>query len=332
LADAEIGDKVHGLHRGTREASMRARLAASIIACFTVFTASCATAEKDVGQNAGGAPFGGAGGAAGSTAGSAGVGANGGVGGGTGGVGASGGAAGGTGGVGASGGAGGGTGGVGGGTGGVGGTNCTPPVPGGACDTAPQCGCPAGQRCTVQNTQGISSCVPDGTTQQYQSCSTGTECVAGTECVGSACKPFCNTTADCPGTLRECVQVTYTPTGGTPTPIPGFMICSSGCALEAPQALCGPGLGCYATSDPPTATDCAAAGTGVGVDACCVTPPCNDPDPMDGTKCAPAHVCLTTGDCRKWCRVGFPGDCPSGTCTGFTTPYLVNGTQYGVCP
>ena len=312
---------------------MRARFAATFVACLVVLGASCATAEKDVGGGVGGTPFGGSAGAdAATTGGSAGAGGfagSPGVGGSAGAAtGGAGGVGGGTGGI---GGAGGGTGGAGGGTGGVGGSNCTPPVPGGACDTFPQCGCPPGQRCTVANVQGLSSCVPDGTTQGYQKCTSGTECIAGTECVGSACKPFCDVTADCPGTLRDCVQVTYD-SGGTSQPIPGFKICTSGCALENPGGVCGSGLGCYQANNPATATDCAAAGAGIGIDACCVTPPCNDPDPMDSTKCAPGYVCLTTGDCRKWCRVGFPGDCTSGTCTGFSTPFILNGTQYGVCP
>ena len=49
---------------------------------------------------------------------------------------------------------------------------------------------------------------------------------------------------------------------------------------------------------------------------------------------APGYACLTSGDCKHWCRVGF-SDCGAGkTCTGFSAPnqLFVDGLEYGVCP
>src|SRR5947209_20600627 len=40
--------------------------------------------------------------------------------------------------------------------------SCTPPVPGGACDTLPQCGCLGASKCDVADPSGRTACVPDG--------------------------------------------------------------------------------------------------------------------------------------------------------------------------
>jgi hypothetical protein len=281
---------------------MHTQLAAGLLLLFAV---SCATAETDTGGFAGGA--GGAaatGGAA--TGGDAGS--------------SSGGSAGGSGSAGS---------GAWAGTGGSGGTsNCTPPVSG-TCDTFPQCGCPSGQRCTVTNVDGSTACTSNGPIAPYNACNSPTDCGPGTECVGGACKPFCETNADCPGTLRDCLQVSYTPTGSsTSTPIPGFLVCSAGCQPEAPGTVCGPNLGCYPFDDPVTSTDCVAAGSGTGTGGCCTNAACSG---QDITLCAPGYVCLLSGDCLKWCRIGF-SDCPSGQCAPFTTPLYVGTTEYGACP
>jgi hypothetical protein len=270
-----------------------------------IFAISCATAEKDTGGFHGGG-FGGSAAASGA----AGASGTSGESGGNAGGGADG-------------------GGTGGATGGASGTSgCSPPVSG-SCDTFPQCGCATDQRCTVTNVDGSTTCVANGPTQPYQACASASECTAGTECVGGACKPYCETQVDCPGSLRECMQVSYTPQGSsTSVPIPGFLICSAGCQPEAPSGVCGPSLGCYPFNDPVTSTDCITAGSGTGPGGCCADAGCTD---QDITLCAPGFVCVTSGDCLKWCRVGF-ADCPLGQCAAFTTPLYVGGTEYGACP
>jgi collagen type VII alpha len=210
--------------------------------------------------------------------------------------------------------------GAGGSTGGTGGGNCTPPVPGGVCDTAPQCGCTNGQACVVTNpTTGMTGCANPGNVQPNQNCSSGS-CVAGYECVGSACKKYCSSAADCGG--QDCIQVTYTPSGGSPTNIPGMMVCTSGCKLENPGTVCGSGLTCYQASQTGSATDCGPAGTGTGANGC---------TSADPTTCAPGYICLTDNSCAHWCRIGFSSDCPSGTCANLQTPPVINNVTYGVC-
>lgn len=285
------------------------------------YATGCAQGDDNIGGGVGGvggvAAFGGGGAGGGTDGGGFGGFGNTGGGGSAGaaGAGATGGTAGGT----------GATGGTAGGTGATGGTTgCTPPVPSGQCDTWPQCGCNAGQACDVGNvTTGATQCVPDGTVQPYKKCGQNQFCVAGYACVGSACKQYCNTKADCP--KGNCFQVMYDD-NGTSKPVPEMKVCSAACKLENPAADCGAGLGCYPDNATPVGTDCAAAGTATGPGGCTGTPQ-NDP-----TKCAPGYACLQTGDCRKWCRVGFSTDCPSGTCTGFGTPFFVDGLEYGVCP
>jgi hypothetical protein len=286
------------------------------IAC-TAAAAGCATSEGvtggpfDGGAATGGGFDGGAatGGVGGGTAGSANGGASGGLAG-------SGGVAGGsagssaTGGTGASGG------------GGTGGGNCSPPVAGGACDTFPQCGCGSGLVCNVTQTSGITSCVLPGNVTPYNACVALNDCQGGYACVGGACKAFCEADPDCAQTSGACFQVNDNSSGSS-VPIPGMKICSKKCAPENPAAACGPGLSCYVdNSVTPAQTDCSTAGTATGPGVCA----------SDNTVCAPGYVCLTSGACRKWCRVGFSSDCGGSACTGFTTPLIVDGLEYGACP
>ncbi len=291
----------------------------------------CATSEQGVGGGVGGSlpdgSVGGAGGVAGSSSGgSPGGGGLGGLGGSsgsaTGGVSGSS-----TGGVaGSTTGGGGGTGGTGAtGGGGTGGAGCTPPVAGGLCDTTPQCGCPAGQACDVANFAGITQCVQAGNVPPYNACDGATtKCQAGYACVGGACKLFCESVADCTGPAGDCSQVTYTDTSGNPQPIPQMKICAKKCKLESPSADCGATLSCYLTDQTAGKTDCAAAGTGIGAVNCTT----------NNSICAPGYVCLTSGECRKWCRVGTTADCAAGkACTGFAAPnqIFIGTTEYGVC-
>jgi hypothetical protein len=267
-------------------------------------------------DGAGGVPSGGTGsalgGAGGSTGGAGGTGAL--DGGGAGGTGATG-TTGGTGGTGASGGS---------GTGGTG--ACTPPVPGGKCDTFPQCGCAAGLACNVYDpATGTTQCVAAGTIAAYAACTNLTDCMAGHACVGGACKAYCDADPDCAKTGGACIQVTYDDQGVS-KPVPGMKVCTKKCKLENPSMDCGPTLGCYLdTSVNPPRTDCAKAGTAMGPGTCSTT---------NTTVCAPGYVCLTNNECAKWCRVGYTTDCSGGKkCVGFSAPnqIFVNTIEYGVC-
>ncbi len=213
---------------------------------------------------------------------------------------------------------------------GGGGGPCTAPVSG-TCDTFPQCGCNSGERCDVVNTAGETGCVADGTVDPFRACAAGKFCKAGSGCVGNVCKPFCETKADCGA--GKCIQVLSDP-GGQGTPIPGFKVCTAGCSLVDPVAICGLQAGCYPDTGSPAGTDCASSGVGQGVGTCTGAGAANP------TACAPGFGCVAgatagTWDCRKWCRVGFATDCPGGaTCSGFAPPntLFVDGFEHGVCP
>jgi len=58
----------------------------------------------------------------------------------------------------------------------------------------------------------------------------------------------------------------------------------------------------------------------------CMTP-CTSQSDCTGSP--HGHTCMPDGYCG--CRVGF-ADCPAAsTCTSFSTPYIVNGVEYGTC-
>ncbi|MBE7479072.1 MAG: hypothetical protein HS104_03640 [Polyangiaceae bacterium] len=274
----------------------------------------------------GGGAFGGVGGDGGPGGGSGGaLGGAGGAGGAVGGAGGATGGAAGMAGAGGGGTGGGGTGGGGTGGGGTGGSSaCTPPVAGGQCDTSPQCGCTGGQACNVTSEAGTTQCTPAGAVTPYNLCANLNDCTAGHACVGSACKAYCESNTDCAATGGACFQVSFT-SGGTSKPIPGMKVCSKKCELQNPASACGSGLTCYPDMQAvPPKTDCGKAGTSTAAGACLT----------DTTACAPGYACLSNGDCKKWCRVQFTGDCGTGkTCQGWASPneVIVDGITYGIC-
>jgi hypothetical protein len=307
------------------------RLLFVVVGCSTLGAAlGCAQSEpvtggsglggfvSDAGATGGvGGAVGGAGGAFGGAGG-----VTGGAGGAVAGAGGATGGAGGT--TGGSGGLGGGTGATGGATGGSGGGACTPPVAGGQCDTWPQCGCTGTQACGVTTQTGVTSCSAAGVVTPYNQCTNLGDCTKGHACVGSACKQYCETNTDCASTGGTCFPLQYS-SGGTSLPIPGMKVCSKKCELHNPSAACGPGLTCYPdTQAVPAKTDCAKAGTSTAPGACLTDP----------TACSPGYACLSSGDCKKWCRVSVPSDCGTGkTCQGWAPPndIIIDGVTYGIC-
>jgi hypothetical protein len=203
---------------------------------------------------------------------------------------------------------------------GSGGT-CVPPLPGGACGLTPQCGCAAGMTCDDDPSgSGLTLCVSAGTEPAYRSCTTTSQCAVGLSCMDGACKPLCNTAADCLGAGRTCDQVRFEGFA-----VPGWLVCSSACDPTNPGASCGPGVTCLPGGA--TSTDCVGpAGGGTGPASCGPAFPC-----------APGYDCVYgadagTYDCHKWCKVGG-SDCAAGeTCGAPPTGSLVlDGTTYGVC-
>lgn len=272
--------------------------------------------DASVGGGAGAAGTTGDGGGAGTTGqGGEGGGSSGAGGGGEGGTGTGGSSGGGTG--------GGGTGGS--GNGGSGGA-CTPPTPGGACDTVPQCGCAAGQACYVTEfATGKTTCAIAGTAAKGQPCEYLDDCVAGSTCVGGACKAFCDAPGDCAVSGADCITVNVSYSDGGSAPIPGMKTCTDQCD-PTKASSCAAGLACFPIDDievKPGHSLCAEGGTSTST--CSSTLPCAAP-----------YVCLTDNLCHKWCKANS-SDCGVDSCSslsdGVNSGYFYVGTQgYGVCP
>ncbi len=194
--------------------------------------------------------------------------------------------------------------------------------------TPPQCGCAAGQGCYVEGTTRL--CATAGTGMGGSACTTNAQCAAEYECVNfsrgatpaSMCSRMCATDAQCGGGL--CIYTLNDGAGGT---IPGLMLCSRPCD-PVNQTGCATGLFCTLFQETAGSmrafTDCTAPAGGGTQFAPCATE----------ADCAAGFACIDAGfgpQCSHWCR--YPGGtCPSlATCTGFTTPVIVGGVEYGVC-
>jgi len=194
------------------------------------------------------------------------------------------------------------------------------------CTTFPQSGCPANENCQVTTTSGGTGCGPLGLVGLWQNCQSVFQCGKGAECIGLACKPFCCAASDCTGGAHATCE--YGVAGGVP--IPGLLVCSAGCDLMAPSAICGPNVTCMPAPLDGKGMDhgdCyGGAGQGIGPGAC--VGKMNSPPP-----CAPGYYCMANGDCAKWCRLTHAEDCTlPQTCTGFGQyPPTIGGVGYGVC-
>ncbi|MCL2822460.1 MAG: hypothetical protein FWD57_00545 [Polyangiaceae bacterium] len=222
---------------------------------------------------------------------------------------------------GAVGGSGGGVGG--GGTGGGGGSGgdeqCVPVKD--PCDVFPPCGCLVGEACDISNsTSGATACYVSAGVPLGSPCSKRGDCVSGALCMNDACRSFCVQNSDCPVSGAHCIQATSI----THKDIPGKKHCSDHCEPWDP-ASCGGGLGCRPAGnigENPGTTECRKANSSTG--------PCGE---ETGYLCAPGYICLTSGLCKKMCRVGMSTvDCPGSTNCGELSVGLFFGEQaIGVC-
>ncbi|MGZ3416609.1 MAG: hypothetical protein ACXWUG_10315 [Polyangiales bacterium] len=201
-----------------------------------------------------------------------------------------------------------------------GGTCVKASAAGSECGLFPQCGCSGSDNCDVHTTDGKTQCGPSGSAGFNEPCTDFGQCQKGSSCIGGLCRPFCGSDSDCSG--GKCKTATYTPSGSTtPVDVPGLDTCFTSCNPISPSGACG-SQGCALLDDGTSA--CVGAGSATTKGAC----------GSDPNACAPGYVCVSTGDCYKWCRVGgSASDCSgtSGTCTGFSTPAMYMGVEYGVC-
>jgi hypothetical protein len=191
----------------------------------------------------------------------------------------------------------------------------------------PQCGCDAGDMCTLDSALNR-ECHAAGDVGVGQTCIGIYDCVAGGFCAGvsqtqSYCAQLCDNDATC-GNAICVIQLV----DAQQAPIPGVTLCSDDCD-PITSAGCGSGLGCSLGQEPDGQMRifgvCRGAGAKKQGDAC------------TGGDCAVGSACFTLNDmamsmkCLQYCKVGS-GVCSAGTtCKAFPTPAIYKGTEYGVC-
>jgi len=195
------------------------------------------------------------------------------------------------------------------------------------CGLRPNCGCPAGQKCSLDDT-GARACMTAGTGTLRSTCVDDAGCAAGYICLltsstgtTGACYPYCDTDADCTGAGSACLQL-YLDT----TPIDAF-VCSYAC--EPPTSSgCPAGTGCdfYAGDvDGDTLveefTDCNSyIGSGTQGSPC-----------TSEADCAASYYCETSTylSCMAYCY--YPsGSCPSGYAC-YSIGYYLGSNEVGLC-
>jgi len=215
-----------------------------------------------------------------------------------------------------------------------------PVCPTDPCDLVEQCGCAAGEACDLaaDPLAGNDCRTVAAAGVETDSCDAPTDCAAGYTCVGdgagsAACKRFCNAGSSCSQPRGQCV-IQLVSSG---TEIPGALTCSSGCdPTRASAGDCPADHGCFLytvnpdgvanSGDELSLVDCAPAGDGLQGAGCTAY-----------EDCAPDHLCTGVGlglsQCLRLCSdVGSACPAEAGTsCTGFTMPHEVGGTEYGVC-
>jgi len=209
------------------------------------------------------------------------------------------------------------------------------------CDIPTQCGCSAVQACDIDVSDLMgTACRPiDATGHETDSCVGITSCDRGYVCLGgggnSACKKYCESSADCAAPRGQCV---IDITDGT-NPIAGLpSVCSSNCdPTNTAAGGCPTGWKCSMYTQTHQAVDyniadCTIAGAGAQGANCKVG--ANGDDSL----CAANFLCTTINaganfNCRRMCnRTAGGPQCTGGqTCLGFNPAFNLAGTEYGVC-
>ena len=206
------------------------------------------------------------------------------------------------------------------------------------CSITPQCGCtdPGHPACDLGSgsTNACRAAVTTGV--EGTACTAAAGCAAGYTCVGGggnfSCEKYCASNTDCIAPRGQCVIGL---TDGSGSAIAGAVVCSSNCdPSTATNSLCPSGWTCDLFGSTYMGTtyniaDCRLAGTqGNGAS-------CTPNGTTAGTTCAAGYSCVNTGSnvCKKICNKTANTGCSGtgGTCTSFTTPDMIGGTEYGVC-
>ncbi|MFT3773480.1 MAG: hypothetical protein QM820_49520 [Minicystis sp.] len=204
--------------------------------------------------------------------------------------------------------------------------------------TNPQCGCGAGEACTIENY--AITCSTPGPDAVNQACGTSAsdQCQAGGICVSASttvgqCLAFCDSDSQClSGGL---CAVTLADGPNSMNSIPGVTLCSPGCnpiSGTGCPAGSGCGLGLNDTQNRWFGI-CGPAGTKTQGQSCTVpadcaaTYTCLDPDGSSGA---------ATPVCMRYCNADLVTGCPSGLlCYGLqdqsAQDIVVGGVTIGVC-
>jgi len=202
------------------------------------------------------------------------------------------------------------------------------------CDIATQCGCASGSACDIDPMNLMATACRAVTMpgMQTSTCPADTDCAAGWVCVGDgtndACEKYCTSNAQCTAPRGQCVLQLTDQSGN---PITGAVVCTSNCDPAAINnaANCPTGWSCDLFTSMYNATtydiaDCRKAGT-AGENAACSTT----------VACAAGYSCVNNGTsnvCARICKPPSNNGCPGvTTCLSFQTPFVVGGTEYGVC-
>jgi hypothetical protein len=206
------------------------------------------------------------------------------------------------------------------------------------CDILTQCGCTTTQACDVNVMTLMGTACRNVSMMGHETSTCGglADCDRGFVCLGpqgkSACKKYCSTNNDCGTPRGQCV---IDITNGT-TPIAGLPpVCSSNCDPMNGAVGCPAAFKCGLFTQTHMGTmynivDCTPSGAGVQGTNCKVaaTP--------DESLCAANFLCTTLDNvayaCRKICKKTAPTGCVGAqACLGYTTPFIIAGTEYGVC-
>ncbi len=199
--------------------------------------------------------------------------------------------------------------------------------------TAPQCGCAAGEACSIDPAKHAVACIDEGTVGGGQACNGAADCAAGFVCVqistaASACSKFCDSDADCAAPGGLCIIQLNDGKGGS---IPNVTLCTDNCDVTT-NAGCVPGAGCQLgreqTGQMRWLTFCGGTGT-KGKNQVC--------DPML-EECLPGFGCFSTGTsdiCLQYCNVNG-STCPNfGACSPLQdqsgSSIFIGSIQVGVC-
>lgn len=197
---------------------------------------------------------------------------------------------------------------------------------------SPQCGCPAGDSCYLDTSNGTPRCLATGLFGRGARCSTFASCQRGLACVGLGtdtprCARYCESDADCGGGELERCLISLTKADGTPS---GAFVCTEGCD-PLQSGACPEGQRCIIaqrTERPDVLGTVCATGANGGLDAPCE----DDVDCGEGLTCFQGSIESGMGQrCRATCT--FPDPiCPSGgDCVSFEPVRRVGDVELGVC-